>query len=240
VRRFLILGSILLLFVTALGGADKKSTDTAKAAATRKKLKQKISVDWDDSSIKDIVDDLKEKVDGLKFHLDNAGGVSNNLKIKKYKADNKPVEDILADICKQKALGYIVISKKGTAYDGDIQIKQGMERGYPAGEEPDKMDAKDKDSEDDEKPAKGKDKGKDKTGKKDKAESKDKDKAKENSDDDPDKAEKDAERLLNFAKTLIEDGKIERAKTRLKDLVAKYPKTKAAESAQKLLKDLDK
>ena len=37
---------------------------------------------------------------------------------------------------KKNSLGYIVVSKDKDRYDGWLKIKQGNERGYPAGEEP--------------------------------------------------------------------------------------------------------
>jgi hypothetical protein len=237
VRRFILFSVVFGLFVAGLPAADKENKDSPKAAATRKKLKEKISVEWDNVSLKDATDELNDMVKGLGIRLDTEHGVSNNLKIK-YKADNKTVADILDGMFNKKGLGYVVVSKPGSAYDGTILIKQGKERGYAAGEEPEKTTAK-KDKDDEEKPAREKDKGKDKAAAKDKGSEKPKTDT-DTAEDDPEKIEKAAAQKLRFAKDLIKDGKIDKAKMRLEDLVAKYGKTKAADEARELLKDLNK
>jgi len=50
-----------------------------------------------------------------------------------------------------------------------------------------------------------------------------------------DKDEEDAARKLKFAKSLLEDGKDEKAAERFAEIVKKYPKTKAAAEAKELL-----
>ena len=55
--------------------------------------------------------------------------------------------------------------------------------------------------------------------------------------DDADENERVAGRRLQLAKELQDDGKAEKARDVLQEIVKKYPKTKAAEEAQKLLKD---
>jgi S1-C subfamily serine protease len=57
-------------------------------------------------------------------------------------------------------------------------------------------------------------------------------------DDDKTKAEKEATHKLKLAKMLLADGLQDKARTRLKEVVDAYPKTKAAEEAKELLKNL--
>ena len=234
-RRVIMICSVVALLA---GGwwAFGKDKDTAKAAATRKLLQEKISVDFQDEPIRNVVDELKNKVPMLGLKIDSAGGVSGNIKIT-YKADEQTLADIFEGMFKKNGLGYVVVSKEGNAYDGTILIKQGKERGYPLGEEPDKTKP-------DKTTAKGKGKGKEKaeekTANKGKEKADEKSAAKEKPEDDAQKAEEDAARKLKFAKTLAEDGKTAKAKERLEDIVAKYPKTKAADEARELLKMLDK
>ncbi|HTU89047.1 MAG TPA: hypothetical protein VMF69_03020, partial [Gemmataceae bacterium] len=57
------------------------------------------------------------------------GGVSNNTKFT-YKAEDKPLEEVLDEMFKKNDLGYIVISQQGNAYDGTILIVKGKARGY--------------------------------------------------------------------------------------------------------------
>ena len=110
--------------------------DTPRAAATRKLLKQKISVDFKDLRLEEAVDEIKEKLGNkLKVTLDTKGGVSRNQTIT-YVAKDKTLEDVLDGMFKKNGLGYIIISKKNNAYDGLLQIKQGKERGYEKGKEP--------------------------------------------------------------------------------------------------------
>jgi TolA-binding protein len=47
--------------------------------------------------------------------------------------------------------------------------------------------------------------------------------------------EQEAARQLKLAKMLAEDGKLELAKKHYREIVEKYPKTKSAEEAQRLL-----
>jgi S1-C subfamily serine protease len=58
--------------------------------------------------------------------------------------------------------------------------------------------------------------------------------------EDADKAEKDAARKLKLAKSLSDDGLKDNARTRLKEIIDTYPKTKAAAEARNLLDQLSK
>jgi hypothetical protein len=131
VRRFIVATALLSAGVLALAqvSAADDSEDTPKAAKTRKLLKTKVSVDYKDTRLADVKDDLKEQVKGLLMQLDNKGGVSNNITVT-YKADDKPLDEVLDEMFKKNGLGYIVISQKGNAYDGSVKIVKGPERGY--------------------------------------------------------------------------------------------------------------
>src|SRR5438105_3252347 len=134
-----------------LSSAWAAEKDTPAAAATRKKLQAKISVDYKDVPLKEIMDDIKQKVNDasgtdLSIYMDNPGGVSNNSTLS-YSAKDKTVAEILDGMFKNNDLGYVVISKEYKTYkgryDGWLLIVKGKERGYP--EEPGKEPAKDKD-----------------------------------------------------------------------------------------------
>jgi hypothetical protein len=126
----ILLSCALLLTLTCLATAGDKGDDTPKAAKTRKLLKTKVKeIDWKDTRFIEGLDEIKDEVKGVKFIL--APGISRNRMIT-YKAKNKTVEEILDEVCKKVGgIGYIVISKKGDAYDGLVQIRQGEERGTP-------------------------------------------------------------------------------------------------------------
>jgi hypothetical protein len=93
-------------------------------------------VDYKDTTLTAIIDDIKDQIKDkskkvLGVRVDNKGGVSNNTKLT-YKADDKPLEEVLDEMFKKNDLGYIVISQRGNAYDGTLLIVKGSARGYPA------------------------------------------------------------------------------------------------------------
>jgi hypothetical protein len=124
-----LLPTAALLMLACLAVADDKPEDSAAAAKTRKLLKTRLTIEFKDTALKDALEELKEEVKGLKFLIDTKGGVSRNQPMT-IKAKDKPVEEILDEMLKKPALGYIVISKKGNAYDGLVQIRKSDERGY--------------------------------------------------------------------------------------------------------------
>lgn len=123
----------LILAAVRIVRADDKSAsnDTPRAAATRKLLQKKITVNFKDTRLEDVIDEIKEEhVKGISIRLDTKGGVSRNQTIN-YKGENVTLEKALDEMLKKNNLGYIVISDKKNAYDGSILIRQGKERGYP-------------------------------------------------------------------------------------------------------------
>lgn len=132
-RTLLTLVALTCLSVPAF------AADTTLAKNTRTKLlKAKITVDFKEEMLRDILDEIKGQLNdqglptlGVKFET----GVSQNQRLT-IKAENKPVEEILGEILAVNKLGFIVVSKSGDRYDGWIEIRRGDERGWPAGEEP--------------------------------------------------------------------------------------------------------
>jgi hypothetical protein len=227
VRRLLLIPLALLFLVPALAVAD----DSTKAAATRKKLDMKVNAEYKDTLFKDVLEDLKDQAD-VHFKEDTKGGVNLNAKIT-YKAKDKPLADVLSDICGKVDYGFYVISNKADAYDGSVRITRGKERGYEAGKEPDKTAANPKEKPSKEKPEKPKPEVVKEKPDKEKPE-------KPAVEDDPEAIERSAARKLKVAKEVLEDGKPEKSRELLQELVKKFPNTKAAEEAQKLIKDQDK
>jgi hypothetical protein len=225
VYRYLTLALGLALFLPALAAAD----DTPKAAATRKKLEKKIKVDYKDTLFRDVMDDLKDQGE-VTFLPDTKNGVNLNLKVT-LKAADKTVEEVLNAVCDKADTGWYIITTN-KAYEGSIKITRGKERGYEAGKEPDKTATAPK-----EKPEKTKPVTKEPPPEKTKPEVKEPDKTAPKPEDDADETERVAGRRLKLAKELQDDGKAEKARDVLQEIVKKYPKTKAAEEAQKLLKD---
>lgn len=126
--RTLLAVALLLGLAVVATAAD--TDDTPAAAKTRKLLKTKVSVDFSGTRMAEVKEELMNEVKGLKVMLDNKGGVSNNRAVT-YKADGKTVEEVLDEMLKKLGgLGYVVVSKKGNAYDGVVLIKVGDERGH--------------------------------------------------------------------------------------------------------------
>jgi hypothetical protein len=208
---------VLTVLVVACWVGNVPAADTPSAAVTRtKKLKVKVTVDFDDLFLKDCMAELKKQIEdagagslSVRYDL----GVSMNQRCT-AKGKAKTVEDVLDLMFKKIGLGYIVVSNDKDRTDGWLLIKVGKERGYKEGEEP--------------KTAKDKEKDKDKAAAKEKSESGD------------DKLEQRAASRLSQAKQLAKDGKKAKAKEYCEEILKSYPKTKAADGARELLKELEK
>src|SRR4029453_11705026 len=114
--------------------------ESTAAKTTRKKLQQKITVEFKEEGTKAVIDQIAGEMDKApKFKIDNASGVSNNTKIT-YKAKDKTVEQVLNDICDKLDCGWYVVSNAANnKVDGSVVIRKstkGKERGYEAGKEP--------------------------------------------------------------------------------------------------------
>ncbi len=212
-HRLLATAAVFALLVPAAGaqGTKKESTtktkDSPAAAATRKKLDTKVTVDFKETRLEDATKEIKEQVENLSIWLDNAGGVSTNTPIT-YKATNKPLKEVLDGMFQKTDLGYVIgQGEKGNErYDGWLIIKKGKFRGDAVAP---KTAAKSKEPD------------------KEKTEPKPESKA--------ERAEKDAASKLRVAKKLAADGLTEKAKERYKEIVEKYPNTKAGKEAKQLL-----
>lgn len=120
-------------------GPSGFAQESPSAKATRKNLKQKISVDFKEVATKSIFEDIKNEMDKpYAYKIKNETGVSNNTKLT-YKAKNKTVEEILNDISDKGEFGWYIFSDPKDRLDGFVIIRKvtkGRERGYEAGKEP--------------------------------------------------------------------------------------------------------
>ena len=126
--RTWIAGIVLVSFVAGLGAQEKKSEPPI-IAKTRKKLDTKITVNFNDEKLKDVVSELEKEAE-VKFRLDTKGGVSGNMSFT-YKAEEKPLKDILNEMFKGRGLGYMIHRKQNNndRYEGYIDIVQVDQRG---------------------------------------------------------------------------------------------------------------
>ena len=130
---------ILALAAVLAAGQTGFAQESPSAIATRKKLKQKITVDFKDIGTKTVFDDIKGEMDKpVAFKIDANSGVSNNSKLT-YKAKDKAVEEVLNELSDKYEFGWIVVSNPKDRNDGFVIIRKstkGKERGYEAGKEP--------------------------------------------------------------------------------------------------------
>jgi hypothetical protein len=207
--------AVLALSAAAVVAQDKARKDSPAAAATRKKLQEiKVTVDYKDERLEDVLKDLKNQAETVSFWPDKEGGVSLNQTFT-YKATDKPLAEVLDELFKKNDLGYVIGQAKDKRYDGWIIVKKGKFRGD---EEISKTPAKT--------PAKPNPK----------ETTKPKEEAKPKPEDSADKVEQEASRKLKFAKMFEADGLVDKAKEKYKEIIQKYPNTQAAKEAEKLLK----
>lgn len=129
------IGALLTVCLVSISWAQEKKqdkkADSPIVAKTKKKLDTKITVNFTDERLKDVVAELEKEAE-VKFRLDTKGGVSGNMSFT-YKAEDKPLKDVLAEMFKGKGLGYVVHRKQNNndRYEGYIDIVQGDQRGEP-------------------------------------------------------------------------------------------------------------
>ncbi len=139
--RRLIENGILVAVCTAwLGTVETaRGQETPAAAATRKKLKQKITVEWPkEVNLKDAVADIRGEFDNrLGVKIDNGSGISNNSKVALV-AKNQPLAKILDMLSDKYEMGYYVVSDPKDRLDGWIVLRKSKwkERGYKEGKGP--------------------------------------------------------------------------------------------------------
>lgn len=136
--RLLKLTGLVALTLGCAAWAIAQESTAAKT--TRKKLQQKITVEFKEEGTKAVIDQVSGEMDKApKFRIDNASGISNNTKIT-YRAKDKTVEQVLNDICDKLDCGWYVVSNAANnKVDGSVVIRKsskGKERGYEAGKEP--------------------------------------------------------------------------------------------------------
>ncbi len=126
-----LFAATLIVCCVAPSFADPLPEDSAKAAATRKLLKQKVSFMWKDASFGDVIQDIKDQVKGLGVKPDTKGGVNLNKQIT-FSCKDVVLEDALEMLLVKAntSWGYYVESQKGSGYDGVITIRVSKERGW--------------------------------------------------------------------------------------------------------------
>ena len=136
--RLLKLTACLTLALGCAAWAFAQESTAAKT--TRKKLQQKITVEFKEERTADVIKAVFDEMDKApRFKIDNGSGISNNTKLT-YKAKDKAVEQVLNDISDKLDCGWYVVSNAANnKVDGSVVVRKsskGKERGYEAGKEP--------------------------------------------------------------------------------------------------------
>ncbi len=198
--------------------AEDNSKDTAAAEHTRNiKLKTKISLDMNNEMLRDILKEitsaLQDKKKGtllFRFEL----GVNMNSRCT-AKVKDQSVEEILTNTLKQIGYGYIVISDKGSREDGYIRITKNPE------EKGSRVEEKSTDEK--------------KTPSKEKKELVKDKKSPPSKGTGTSSDERTAQGRLDLAKYWLNRNKKDKGNEILKEVIDKFPGTKAAAEAKKLL-----
>lgn len=94
---------------------------TPKAKKTLELLEKKVTVDFKETRLEDILEELKDQVKGLSVLLDGKGGISKNSKFS-FSGKDVPVKTVLEGLLKKQEKGFVIISKPNDAYDGSVYI----------------------------------------------------------------------------------------------------------------------
>jgi type II secretory pathway component GspD/PulD (secretin) len=127
VRRLALGMAVLVVSMFALQASAADEKDSPKATKTREMLKKKVTLNFKNEFLKDILEEVQDQVKGIKFKVDTKGGVSQNKRMT-IMCKDVTLEEALDKMLGKEDLGYYVIV--GGAYDGLVFIKMGKERGF--------------------------------------------------------------------------------------------------------------
>jgi hypothetical protein len=227
----LIAASALFASIVFLASSSvaQPPADSPGAKITReKRLKAKISIEVKDLMLREIISELKGALKDAgvgDVRIQTGPGVTLTSRFS-LKAKEEPFEDVLDKLLKEREWGYyVIVGKSGDQSDGAIMLISEPARGYP----PD-AEGKGKTAEKPKKDAE----------KKETAKVKPEDPKKKEPPSDANKDERTAKGRLGLAESWLADNKPDKAKPILEEIIKKYPSTKAAEEAKKLLEKLKK
>jgi len=222
---FLAFGCLVFTFSFTASAAEPENP---RVKATREKmLPAKLKLDIDKKMLRAIITDdlpaaVKEATNGLTLKIEPAPGqgVTLTSSFGPFKGE-MTLEEVLNKICEEKSWGwYVNVGPAADQKNGAIFLTtNSKERGYKEGTGPSTK----------EKP-------------KDEPKTKEKEKPKEKPKDDPKTSDVDkaAADLLTKAKVQISLKQPDKAKATLNEIIEKYPDTKSAAEAKKLLEKVGK
>ncbi len=105
------------------------------AVGTRKLMKRRVTVAYDNTRLADVLADLKKQVKELKWTLPKDAGHLDDLTVS-YKAENQRLGTVLGALLERMGLGFVIVSEADSADDGHLLIRPGSECGEPDGGRP--------------------------------------------------------------------------------------------------------
>jgi putative peptide zinc metalloprotease protein len=105
------------------------------AVRTRRLMRRRVTVSYDNTRLGDVLADLKKQVKDLKWTLDTRAGANEDLTVS-YRAKDHRLGMVLDDLFGRMGLGYVILSEPDSKQDGHLLIRPGWERGEPQGGRP--------------------------------------------------------------------------------------------------------
>jgi hypothetical protein len=229
-RRFVPLlslaAAVAVVAMTTLESSQAADPESARVKTVREKvLPAKLKLDIDKKMLAPLLaDDLPgavKEATGLTIKIEKVPGTAGITFTSSFELKGEMTfEQALNKICDDRSWGwYVNVGKAGDQKDGNIFLTTNpKERGYKEGTGPGGKETAKKDD------PKGKDKAKDKG----------KEEPKSGGD------EREAAELLTKAKIQINTKQPDKAKETLDQIISKYPDTKQAAEAKKLLEKIGK
>jgi putative peptide zinc metalloprotease protein len=105
------------------------------ALRTRGLMKRRVTVDYNNTRLSDVMADLKKQVKELQWTLDKDAGAGEDLTVS-YQAKEQRLGIVLDALFDRMGLGFVIVSEPDSPQDGHLLIRPGSERGDPQGGRP--------------------------------------------------------------------------------------------------------
>jgi putative peptide zinc metalloprotease protein len=105
------------------------------AVRTRRLMKRRVTVSYNNTRLADVLADLKKQVKDLKWTLDTSAGANEDLTVS-YQAKDQRLGMVLDALFGRMGLGFVIVSEPDSQQDGHLWIRPSSERGEPQGGRP--------------------------------------------------------------------------------------------------------
>jgi putative peptide zinc metalloprotease protein len=105
------------------------------AEKTRRLMKRRVTVSYEITKLSEVLADLKKQVKELEWTVDK-DVAADNLTVS-YRAKEQRLGMVLDQLLSRAGgVGFVIVSERGSAQDGHLLIRPGLERGEPLGGRP--------------------------------------------------------------------------------------------------------